>query len=554
MQPPLAYKRLRISLSTRQPPVYNRAILMLFISARIRYGAALYAIRRIFYHVAIRENSQMKAAIAVFAVLALILQTFSCTVKKTIQLDSAQVTNPAREKIVGVTTKSGEELKFDEPGALVRDQMLDVNIARTPHQIPINTVQRFWIERTETSTARTIGLVAGIAAGTLAVVAIVVAATKESCPFVYSWDGQRFVFDAEPYGGAITKGLERDDFSELERLVPAEGLYRLMLRNEVPETQYTNLMELVVVDHAAARVAMDRAGKLHTLASIQAPTAAMDDSGHDLLAWLKTSDGRIWETEPEMNPSASVRDEIRITFDKPTQASSAKLVANAATSLWGSYMIKAMAELRGNEIQSWYSDMDSNPLHGLALMAWVEREELFALKIDLEEPEGWVQRGLLLGGGPFVLEDRVLELDVSRVRGDQLKIRIRPPKGFWAFNSFGVDYSPDQPVQATTLRPVRARDSVGRDRLGQIAAADDLYYEMPELGDQAYVNFEAPASRPRVKRTVFLHTRGYYRLHIDENRPADTKTTTSIMTLRDAAARFSGSCYAAWQAQHTDKR
>jgi hypothetical protein len=216
-------------------------------------------------------------------------------------------------------------------------------------------------------------------------------------------------------------------------------------------------------------------------------------------------------------------------------------------------MIKAMAELRGDEIQSWYSAMDSNPFHAAALMAWVEREELFALKVDVEEPEGWVQRGLLLGGGPFVLEDRVLELDVSRVRGDQLKIRIRPPKGFWALNSFAVDYSPDQPVEATTLPAVRACDSAGRDTLAQIAAADDMYYEMPKIGDQAYVDFEAPVSKPDVKRTVFLHTRGYYRLHIDENRPADTKTITSIMTLRDAAARFSGSCYAAWQAQHTKK-
>ena len=77
-------------------------------------------------------------------------------------------------------------------------------------------------------------------------------ATKQSCPFIYSWNGSEYVFDAEPYGGAVTRGLERDDYSELENLRAENGLYRLMVTNEVPETQYTNLMELQVVDHPAA--------------------------------------------------------------------------------------------------------------------------------------------------------------------------------------------------------------------------------------------------------------------------------------------------------------
>jgi hypothetical protein len=77
----------------------------------------------------------------------------------------------------------------------------------------------------------------------------VVAATKQSCPFVYSWDGSQYVFDAEPYGGAITRGLEKDDFTQLEQLREQDGLYRLKMVNEVDETQLTNLTELWVVDH-----------------------------------------------------------------------------------------------------------------------------------------------------------------------------------------------------------------------------------------------------------------------------------------------------------------
>src|ERR1019366_9241343 len=147
----------------------------------------------------------------------------------------------------------------------------------------MDQVQRLWVDKEQISTARTIGLVAGVAVGTIVVIAAVVAATKQSCPFVYSWDGTRYVFDAEPYGGAIARGLEKDDYSELERLREQDGLYRLKITNEVDETQFTNLTELWVVDHpAGTRVAADVRGKLHTLAAPQAPLSAQDAAGHDL--------------------------------------------------------------------------------------------------------------------------------------------------------------------------------------------------------------------------------------------------------------------------------
>jgi len=492
----------------------------------------------------------MRRTISVVAGLVLIIQMSSCTVKKTTRVDAPQVANPASEMIVGITTKAGEDLQFDPPGALVRGRMLDANISKKPYQISIDEVQRFWIEREETSTVRTVGLVAGIVVGTLVVVAIIIAATKESCPFIYSWDGSKYVFDGEPFGGAITRGLERDDYSELDQLRPDNGVYRLLIRNEVPETQFTNLMELVVADHKSDRVAMDDTGKVHTLTSVRAPITAVDETGRNLLGWLAHKDKRILETEPETDLSANVRQDIRITFQKPLAATRAKLVVNGGTSLWGSYMIKAISALRGADMESWYSSMDSDPSSTAALAAWNRREELFELKIFVDEPTGWVQEGSVWGGGPFVLEDRVIELDVSRLKGRELDIRIQPPKGFWAFNSFGVDYDSDEPADLQILHPIEARDSSGRDRLQEIKAVDDLYYDMPNVGDQGTISFKAPGEKPGMKRTVFLHSRGYYHLHMDPRAVADLRTLNSLLITPDAAARFAGLQFAAWQREH----
>ncbi len=489
----------------------------------------------------------MRQIVSVIAVLALLIQMSGCSVRKVQRVKASDLQNPAIEKIVGVTTKTGEEISFNPPGAVVRDNKLEASVNNKPYSISMDQIERFWVERREHSTIRTVGLTVGLVVGAIGVVAIIIAATKESCPFVYSWDGQKYVFDGEPYGAAITRGLERDDYSELERLVPDKGLYRLMISNEVPETQYTNLMELFVADHRSDRVAMDSAGNLYTLSSVQAPTAAVDETGQDLLPWLKATDRRIWEPDPETNPRASVRQDIRITFPKPESAPTAKLLVNAATSLWGSYMIKAFSELRGNSLNGWYAAIDNNAQERAALQAWNEREELFMLKIDVEEEGRWVQRGWLLGGGPFVLEDRVVSLDISHVKGDRLNVRIRPPKGFWAFNSLAVDYTPNQPVELLNLHPIECLDSSGLDRLAQIAANDNSYYDMPDIGNRGYISFKAPPPRPDMKRTVFLHTRGYYRLHLDGKGQPNLDILTRIMTVPDAAARFSGMRFPAWQ-------
>lgn len=471
-----------------------------------------------------------------------------CYNRKVQKVSPADVPQPEKEKIVGVTTIKGEDVSFHPPGASIKNGTLYASVNKTPYEVPLDQVQRVWVERKELSKGRTIGLVAAVAVGTLAIIVGVAAATKQSCPFVYSWDGTRYVFDAEPYGGAITRGLEKDDFSQLERLREQDGLYRLKITNEVDETQFTNLTELWVVDHpAGTRMAADVRGKLHTLAAPQAPLSARDAAGHDLLPWLRATDRLIWEPPAVPDANGNLQSDIVMTFPKPAGAAQVKLVANAATGLWGSYMIKKMVELRGRDVGAWYALMDESQAARDALFAWEVREEPFALKIYVEEPTGWEVRGILPGTGPFISKDRIVPLDVSHVEGNQLRIRIHPPAGFWALNSFGADYTPDQPVSLKKLQPATAQDLQGKDVLPELVANDDRYLAMPNIGDTADLTFPAPPRHAGTDRTVFLHSRGYYKLHVAATGEPDTKTLQEIENVPGAAARFAANQFARWQ-------
>ena len=497
----------------------------------------------------------LNRALAILVLLAVPCVQMGCYARKVQQLPVAEVTQPAKEKIVGITTENGESVSFDPPGGSIKDKTLHALVKKTPYEIPLDQVQRYWVERKELEKGKTIALVTTVAVvGVLVAVAATHPAKSSSsgsggsCPLVYSWDGREYVLDAEPYGGAITRGLERDDYSELEHLRADNGFYRLLVTNEADETQFTNLMALQVIDHPGRTpVAADELGRYHTIAAPQPPISARDQSGRDLLRWLEAPDRLIWEPEAVPATNGTVRHEITMTFQKPKGAASAKLVASVSTGMWGAYMIRESLALHGRDLEAWYRLIDYNQNEREALLAWSLREELYELKVYVKEPTGWELRGIIPGGGPILAQNRVVLLDVSRVPGDELQVQIRPPAGFWALNYFAVDYSPESLPRVETFRPVTALDESGKSVLAELSDVDDAYYSMPVQGDRAYITFRAPALRPGMHRTVFLHSRGYYRLHLTPQGEPNTALLREMGEVPDAAARLAALRYSQWR-------
>jgi hypothetical protein len=103
------------------------------------------------------------------------------------------------------------------------------------------------------------------------------------------------------------------------------------------------------------------------------------------------------------------------------------------------------------------------------------------------------------------------------------------------------------------LRSIKAWDDGDRDLLADLLKTDDAYYAMPKVGDRAWVNFPAPAPRPGMDRTVFLHSRGYYRLRLTGSGNPGTATLGQIANVPDAAARFATKRYSEWRVAQASK-
>jgi len=117
-----------------------------------------------------------------------------------------------------------------------------------------------------------------------------------------------------------------------------------------------------------------------------------------------------------------------------------------------------------------------------------------------------------------------------------------------------VDYTADRPVNVEKIEPATAKDQQGKNVLPELAANDDRYLAMPNIGDTADLTFHVPSQPAGTDRTVFLHSRGYYKLHITATGEPDTKTLQEIENVPGAAARYAANQFAQWQVAGLQKQ
>lgn len=542
-----------------------------------------------------------KRAVSLSTLAAFLVFTFSCTIHKTVATSPGTLFQSGAKdfEIRAVLTKSGERIEFPEgryghvsgdkivsfeAGTIaleisesdVQKMSLDAKgrvseittkdgktyhplsserkgekisiVYRIPISIPISDVDMVWVQKIDGGL--TFLTYIGGAVIVLGVVAVIVALTKESCPFVYSYDGKGYVLDAEPYGGATAPALKRTEWCGLRHLKETQGRYKLKITNEVIETQYTDELKLVVVDHPrGVAVVPDEWGGLHTAAAPVPPVKATDGRGNDILASVKDDDWVFWQTkEREVDPEsqAGLKDRLVFEFPKPAGATRAKLLFNGCNTLWASQMVKRFLALNGKNLPDYYASLTSSAAV-TALQAWNLREELYRLRIRVETPNGWASKGTIIGGGPFVSREKAYSLDISDVPGETLRIELTPPAGFWMINALAMDYSDDVPLEPREIEAVSAVDSNGVDIRPLLAATDGRTFAMPNTGDNAELIFPAPPRSTGMERTVFLKASGYYDIHMGALGEPQLDTLMKIRSEPGYASKYAWGEYLRWQ-------
>jgi len=363
---------------------------------------------------------------------------------------------------------------------------------------------------------KTTAAVVGAAAAVVAVVAIIVALTKESCPFVYVDDGEGWRLVGEAYAGAAFRSTQRHDLLPLPVAAIGDSLF-VRLRNEARETQYTDQVRLVVVDHPSGTRALSTFdGSLALVGTPAGPLEAHDTFGRDAVARLAAVDGILVETTaPDVaaSPDSLVQDAVTARFALPRDGAPVLEVVAGNTTLLDLTFGRFFAAM-GDRLAT-YLAQGNEASSGARINAWREREGV-DLVVELQRGDRWEKVAVIPTVGPAALRTIAVPLPIVGTSDASVVVRVRSGVGFWRVDRLSLSARSAATPRVARIAPALAEGSDASDQRGAVDAVDGTYNALSAMNESMDMSFALPAPAPAARRegrSVFLSTSGYYNVH-----------------------------------------
>ncbi|HET7291278.1 MAG TPA: hypothetical protein VFM88_02535 [Vicinamibacteria bacterium] len=444
----------------------------------------------------------------------------------------AQASSLAVDTIEDIVDPEGRSIKGSalqslmEAGRVPFSRTLAVDTAEGRSRINLEDVSRVSVRGT--SKGKTTGIIVGAAIDAVVIAALMAdssggssttTGTESSCPFFHSFDGTRYVLDAEPFSGATMEAAQRTDFARLDHLREVDGEYRLRVTNELEEIEYLDEVKLLVVDHPeGTAVAPDPFGGVHVLDEIGRPVAARDLSGADVRDLVSAEDEQPWVANPLGHDPDDVkggRDGLVLEFERPRGETRARVAVRARGTPAGPALVRRFLSLHGSDLEAWYGRVGRDR----ALQGSLDRLQMEAVPVlRLWDGERWRPMAYVTAALPTVVwTTQAASLDLRESPGERLRLRIDGPPGTWSIDAVVVAFgeSGADPVSVTVLEARTPRDADGPSAAREaLRAADGRRHVLPRAGvlDLA---FDAPARPVSGERSFVLKATGYYSLILD---------------------------------------
>lgn len=414
----------------------------------------------------------------------------------------------------------------------IENGKVSVNIERKELLYKLDDVKEVYITKTGIEAGSTVILVIAVLGIALLGVITVVGGSfskidHNSCPYVYSFDGNNYVYDAEPLSGAVCEGLSRTDCSRLDYLKPDSGKFKLLVRNENKEQQHIDEMKLVTVNHDENKtVTCGQDNNFYQYRKIDKPLSVTDENGKDVTLFFEEKDNFKWQTNLpayETKYEYKGNHKIHLRFKKPAKCNSAMLFLNGGIAEWGSKMVKNFISLYGNKINDFYGSIYHGSIGQKQLHTLLSKEQLYYLDINVLENGEYVKRAVYKGAGPLMDEDILINIPLESIKEEFVDIMINPAPGFWKFDKIGLvgEFDKISDVDISTLDASFAADK-GTDIRAALKDSDKFCHYMPESTSSFVMKFDVPDSYKEKTTAVFLTTTGWYEISTDKSKEPRT--------------------------------
>ncbi|NOQ72540.1 MAG: hypothetical protein GQ574_11090 [Crocinitomix sp.] len=346
------------------------------------------------------------------------------------------------------------------------------------------------------------GLLVGV--GGLGLLIIVACAT--ACPHVYVYNGETYYFNNSLFTGAVAPQLERDDFKLMPDYFTGSDKYQFYVKNEKEEEQYTNFLELMVVEHEkGTEVYPDQQGNINMVKAPIMPTTLKDDGGKDLTELVGYHDGRAFVFN---NASDQDFSHVYAGFDLPENKANAKLVMQVKNTEWSGYVYHEFTKLFGSYYDNWVAKNQRKKSR--EEMEADQKKHGLPLVISVKKGDEWVDIEAIDLVGSISYNGLAVELPQELLNGDQLEVRIRSGFMFWKLDYLALDFSANDGYELQKLKPSIANGNRDKDFIDELSFDDESYMDHPLFGDSTYVEYHGLNVNTEKQRTLILHSKGYY--------------------------------------------
>jgi hypothetical protein len=349
----------------------------------------------------------------------------------------------------------------------------------------------------------------------------------DGCPYIYVYDGSEYILTGVLYPGSVYKTLERDDYMKLTGIKPESNQLKLRISNELPEHQYTDLAEIIYVQHPAGTEAnIDKYGNMHILSKPVAPLSARSITGKDLNGLLEAADNRYYLFDDYEKEDDYAISSVVLEFEKPGHVNEGKLVVKGKNSLWSSHVHDEFSSLFGNKFQKWTKFQNQVPReqHEENML-----QQDIPLKVYLDNGNSWELIDYYDVACAMAKREMVFQLDNLPITAETISIKLETGYMFWEIDQVNMDFTQNTSYKADTLKPVLAIDRDGRDVRKFLLEPDGNYLKQRK-GDRVEVIYDLPEDMENSKGseyTLIMHSRGYYNIMKNyKGKPEEEKLMT----------------------------
>lgn len=328
-------------------------------------------------------------------------------------------------------------------------------------------------------------------------------------PSVYVFNGEKYVIQGELFSGMIGENLANYEHFPLPALQAQEGNFRVRISNESNGQQYTDMAQLLVVQHPQNKeVIVDQRGKAHLIGKAQKPSTVTSSNGSDLSLATGTKDDQVFAFDNE----DFSRNAVILKFKKPERTERGKLILRAQSSEWMAQVVDSYYRKFGKDFPNWLKEQNalSSPerLQGM-------RDNDLPLSVYLKRDGEWELLEYFVATTPLQARDLVVPLNLMSIKDPELELKLETGFKFWELDYAAMDFTPNGQVTTTFVQPTSALDQDKNNALALLADADLKYVVLKKTGDYIELLYpESAVTNAGGANAFFLYTKGYSEMNV----------------------------------------